>query len=562
MEAVKNTLKGQVFDENFLMTIATVGALVIGEYPEAASVMLFYRVGEHFQGLAVRRSRSSINSLLDLQPEAANLLKHGVETVIMSSQLAIGDAIVIRPGERVPADGVIKEGTTMLDMSALMGESMPVLAKGGDEILSGAINLDGRITVEIKKLAAESTAARIMQLVEDAAKRKAPTEQFITKFSRIYTPVVCLLAVVTAVVSVVIFNRPWDAGIYAAMMFLVISCPCALAISVPLGFFGGLGLASKRGVLVKGGNYLEALGEVTDIVLDKTGTITTGKLKVSLAEPADGFTKEELLSLAAAVESGSNHPIAVAICEAAPGGRRPTAVTERPGYGVICEVDGRQVLCGSMRLLEENGIKVAAVPTYGTSVYLAADGIYVGRVTVRDQVKSDAVKTISDLKARGIKSITMLTGDNEETANSVAKEVGIDEVYANLLPQDKMHHLETIMQKASGKTIFAGDGINDAPVLTRVDIGIAMGALGSDAAIEAADIVLMDDKLQCLELAFDTAAKTRRTVRQNIVFSLSVKIAVMGLAMFGLGSMWMAIFADVGVALLAILNSTKLLSYK
>ncbi|HWP79489.1 MAG TPA: heavy metal translocating P-type ATPase [Candidatus Acidoferrum sp.] len=560
--AASNIVKGKVFDENFLMSIATVGAIAIREYPEAVAVMLLYRVGEHFQGIAVGKSRSSIRSLMDLQPETANLVKDGTEEAVPASSLAVGDIIAVRPGERIPADGVINGGATSLDMSSLTGEATPVSIGEGEEVLSGSINLEGRITVKVTKLARESAAARILQLVEEAAKSKAPTEQFITKFSKIYTPIVCLLAVLTAAASALVFKRPLSEGVYAAMTFLVISCPCALAISVPLGFFGGLGLASRRGVLVKGGNFLEGLGEVRHIVLDKTGTITTGTLRVSKVAPAQGFSEKGLLALAYAAESGSNHPIATAIRKAAGDGPRPTSMQEKPGYGVICEVDGKRVLAGNRRLLTEEGIEASAPASLGTSVYLAVDGKFAGLVTVEDTVKPDAAKTIAAFKRRGIVSVTMLTGDNERTAGAIAQEVGITDVAANLLPQDKVTRLEAIMKTAAGKTLFVGDGINDAPVLARADIGVAMGALGSDAAIEAADIVLMDDRLTGLEAAFDTAARTRAIVRQNITFALAVKFAVMALALFGHASMWLAVFADVGVALLAVLNCTRLLAKK
>lgn len=561
-KAVRNIAKGEIFDENFLMSIATIGAIAIREYPEAVAVMLLYRIGEHFQGLAVNKSRSSINSLLDLQPETANLLRDGTERAVPSSELAAGDMIAVRPGERIPADGIITGGATSLDMSSLTGESTPVFVKEGEEVLSGSINSEGRIEVKVTKLARESAAARILQLVEEAAKAKAPTEQFITKFSKVYTPIVCLLAALTAGVSALVFKNPLSEGIYAAMTFLVISCPCALAISVPLGFFGGLGLASKRGVLIKGGNFLEGLGEVRHIVMDKTGTITTGRLRVSNVQPAEGFTKAKLMQYAFAAESGSNHPIAAAIREAAQDGPRPSSMQEKPGYGVICEVGGRRILTGNRRLLTEEGIEAPIPGGIGTTVYLAVDGKFAGLITVEDTVKPDAEKTIAALKRRGIISITMLTGDNEPTAKAIASEVGITDYAANLLPQDKVARLETIMKGALGKTLFVGDGINDAPVLARADIGAAMGALGSDAAIEAADIVLMDDKLSGLETAFETAAKTRTIVRQNIVFSLSVKFAVMALALFGHANMWLAVFADVGVSLLAILNCTRLMAKK
>ena len=400
-KAVRNIAKGEIFDENFLMSVATIGAIAIREYPEAVAVMLLYRVGEHFQGLAVNKSRSSINSLLELQPETANLLKDGTERTVPSPELAAGDLIAVRPGERIPADGVIESGATSLDMSSLTGESTPVSVKEGEEVLSGSINLEGRIEVKVTKLAKESAAARILQLVQDAAKSKAPTEQFITKFSKVYTPIVCLLAALTAAVSTFVFKHPLSEGIYAAMTFLVISCPCALAISVPLGFFGGLGLASKRGVLVKGGNFLEGLGEVRHIVLDKTGTITTGKLRVSNAQPGEGFTKSELMQYAYAAESGSNHPIAAAIREAAQKGPKPSFMQEKPGYGVICEVGGRHVLAGNRRLLAEEGIEAPAPGGIGTAVYLAVDGKFAGLITVSDTVKPDAKKTIAALKRRG-----------------------------------------------------------------------------------------------------------------------------------------------------------------
>ncbi len=558
--AIKNASRGNLFDENFLMTIASVGAVIIGEYPEACGVMLLYRLGEYLQDRAVDSSMRSIDSLMELRPETARLLENGVEREVDAGVLKPGDLIAVRPGDRVAADGVVHEGGSYLDLSALTGESAPVAVSVGDTVLSGAINRDGLLTVQVTHAADASTAARVIKLVEQAAREKAPTENFITKFSRWYTPTVCALAALMVAVLGGFGFQSWSDAFYNACVLLVVSCPCALAISVPLGFFAGLGAASRKGVLFKGGNYLEAMGEVKNLVLDKTGTLTTGKLRVETIEPV-GVSKEELLAVAAAAEAASNHPVAQAILEAVSQHPEASEVKELAGRGISCVVEGKTVLCGNARLLRENGIEVE--DDAATCVYVARDGVYLGHITVRDELRSDTVQTLRRLRELGIKKITMLTGDNARAAEPVARAAGVDQTFASLLPQNKVERLSEIKKGAAKgeKTAFVGDGINDAPVLAMADVGISMG-MGTAAAIEASDVVLTEERLGGLASAMEVSIATRRTVRQNIVFSLAVKFAVMAFAAVGHATMWAAVFADVGVAMLAILNSARLLRRK
>ena len=558
--AVKNAVRGNLFDENFLMTIASLGAVVIGEYPEACAVMLLYRLGEYLQNRAVDSSMRSIDALLELRPERARLLENGEERDVNADRLRPGDLIVVRPGDKVAADGVVREGGSYLDLSALTGESAPVAVSVGDTVLSGGINRDGLLTVEVTHAADASTAARVIRLVEQASREKAPTENFITKFSRWYTPAVCALAALLVVILGGFGIQSWGDAFYNACVLLVVSCPCALAISVPLGFFAGLGAASRRGVLFKGGNYLEALGEVKHFVVDKTGTLTTGKLRVETVEPA-GTDKQHLLETAAAAEASSNHPVAQAILEACPDHPEASEVKELAGRGISCMVEGRSVLCGNARLLKENGIEVP--DESATCVHVACDGVYLGHITVRDELRDDAVQTLRRLRELGVETVTMLTGDNARAAAPVAQAAGVDRVFASLLPQDKVSRLADIKREAKkgAKTAFVGDGINDAPVLAMADVGISMG-MGTAAAIEASDVVLTEEKLGGLTSAMEISIATRRTVRQNIVFSLGVKLAVMAFAAVGHATMWAAVFADVGVAMLAILNSARLLAKK
>ncbi len=555
--AVKNAVRGNLFDENFLMTIASLGAVVIGEYPEACAVMLLYRLGEYLQNRAVDSSMRSIDALLELRPERARLLENGEEREVNADRLRPGDLIVVRPGDKVAADGVVREGGSYLDLSALTGESAPVAVAVGDTVLSGGINRDGLLTVEVTHAADASTAARVIRLVEQASREKAPTENFITKFSRWYTPAVCALAALLVVILGGFGIQSWGDAFYNACVLLVVSCPCALAISVPLGFFAGLGAASRRGVLFKGGNYLEALGEVKHFVVDKTGTLTTGKLRVETVEPA-GTDKQHLLETAAAAEAFSNHPVAQAILEACPDHPEASEVKELAGRGISCMVEGRSVLCGNARLLKENGIEVP--DESATCVHVARDGDYLGHITVRDELRDDAVQTLRRLRELGVETVTMLTGDNARAAAPVAQAAGVDRVFASLLPQDKVSRLADIKREAKkgAKTAFVGDGINDAPVLAMADVGISMG-MGTAAAIEASDVVLTEERLGGLTSAMEISIATRRTVRENIVFSLGVKLAVMAFAAVGHATMWAAVFADVGVAMLAILNSARLL---
>lgn len=564
-QAAKNIIRGQVFDENFLMALATIGAFAIGEYPEGVAVMLFYQVGELFQGLAVNRSRRSITALMDIRPEAANL-KVGEEIRRVSpEEVSIGDFIIVKPGEKVPLDGVITEGSSMMDTSALTGESVPRSAGPGSSVLGGYINKNGVITVEVTKSFGESAVSKILELVQNAAGNKAPTEKFITKFARRYTPVVVITALLLAVVPPLLFSgATFSDWIYRALVFLVISCPCALVVSIPLGFFGGIGAASKTGILIKGSNYLEALGDVKYVVFDKTGTLTKGQFKVTGIFPAEGRTEDELLRTAAYAESHSSHPIAESIREAFGEDINNEAVrdyNEISGHGIEVTVDGSKIFAGNARLMEREGIVCPVPALAGTTVLIAIDQKYAGYLVIADEVKDDAARAITALKALGINKTVMLTGDSASVADSVAKQLGVDEVYSELLPQHKVEQIERLekLKTAREKIISVGDGINDTPVLARADVGIAMGGLGSDAAIEAADIVIMTDEPSKIAVAIGIAKRTRTIVWQNIIFALGVKAVFLLLGAFGIATMWEAVFSDVGVTVLAVLNSIRAL---
>ena len=564
MRALKNILKGRVFDENFLMTISTVGAFAIGQYPEAVAVMLFYQIGELFQDMAVRRSRKSISSLMDIRPDSANVKRNGALIAVSPQEVAVGEIIVVKPGEKIPLDGVVIDGESMLDTRALTGESVPRSIKKGDTALSGCINQSGAVTIEVTKEYGESTVSKIIDLVENAASRKAPTENFITKFARFYTPAVVILAALLAVVPPLLFGGVWAEWINRSFVFLVISCPCALVISVPLTFFGGIGSASRKGVLVKGSNYLEALNSLETVVFDKTGTLTKGVFRVSDINTDNGFTGGQVLQLAAAAESMSNHPIARSIAEEYGGEIDESKITdysEISGHGISAVYDGSRVLVGNDKLMKRFGINFKKCEKAGTVVYVACDGKYAGSILISDEIKSDSRKAISQLKAMGVRNTVMLTGDNEEIAKAVSGELGLDEYHSQLLPDQKVEILERLDKSKSkgGKLAFVGDGVNDAPVLARADIGIAMGGLGSDAAIEAADVVLMTDEPSKLVEAVKTAKATRRIVKQNIIFALAVKAAFLVLGAFGIAGMWEAVFGDVGVMLLAVLNAMRIL---
>ena len=564
-KAVRNIAHGQVFDENFLMCVATVGALVLGEYAEAVGVMLFYQVGELFQSYAVGKSRQSISQLMDIRPDSANVERDGQIVQVDPEEVAIGDVIVVRPGEKVPLDGVVLEGTSSLDTAALTGESVPRDAAPGDELLSGCVNLTGLLKVRVTKEFGESTVAKILDLVENASSKKAKAENFITKFARYYTPSVVIGAALLAVIPSLITGA-WAVWVHRALIFLVISCPCALVISIPLSFFGGIGGASARGILVKGGNYLELLAKTETVVFDKTGTLTRGVFELSALYPADGVANEALLETAALAECHSSHPIAQSLRRAwgqdiDPG--RVADVREIPGHGISCLVDGVRVLAGNEKLMVRENIPFTHCDDVGTLVYVARDGAYLGCAVIADQVKDTAPAAISDLKRRGIRTV-MLTGDSQAVGEAVAAKLGLDEVHAQLLPGDKVDRLEELLSRksANGVLAYVGDGVNDAPVLSRADVGIAMGGMGSDAAIEAADVVLMDDDPAKLTEAMDIARKCLRIVRENIVFALAVKALFLVLGAFGVASMWEAVFADVGVAVIAILNASRMLRVK
>ena len=552
--AGRNIIRGKVFDENFLMGLATIGALVIGQYPEAVFVMLFYKTGELFEDVAVARSRQSIADLMSIAPDTANILKGDEFVTVSPDEVPIGSTILIRAGDRVPLDGVVIDGTSELDTSALTGESVPREVSAGDSVISGCINLSGVLRVKTEKTFGDSAVSRILALVENAAAKKAKAENFISVFARYYTPAVVFAALAAAFIPPLFFNGVWEEWVFRALIFLVVSCPCALVISIPLGFFGGIGAASRRGILIKGGNYLEALAKADTFVFDKTGTITTGTFSVVSAD-------EKALYYAAHAGAESTHPLSVSIREkfGEVYRNRVKNILEFGGRGISAEVDGHHVLSGNAKLMDENGIAFEPSSSDSTTVYVSVDGNYTGCVVLEDTVKPEAKKALSELRSMGIKKTVMLTGDREEAAKRVADAVGVSEFRSDLLPQDKVSAVESLLKEKHGAVVFVGDGINDAPVLARADIGVSMGALGSDAAIEAADIVLMDDSLTRLPEAIRIAKKTRRIVIQNIVFALGIKFGVIILALFGLANMWEAIFADVGVAVIAILNSMRML---
>lgn len=566
MKAIRNICHGQVFDENFLMLLATVGALVIGEYSEAVAVMLFYQVGELFQSYAVGKSRQSISEMMKLCPEYANVERDGELLQVDPDEVSVGDIIVVKPGERVPIDGVVIEGESFLDTAALTGESVPRKATVGDEVISGCVNGSGTLRVRVTKEFEDSTVSKILELVENASSRKAKSENFITKFAKYYTPVVTIGAVVLAVLPPIILHGDWFTWLYRACTFLVISCPCALVISVPLGFFGGIGAASKIGVLVKGSNYLETMAHVTTFTMDKTGTLTKGVFTVTKLYP-EGVSEEELLALAAHGEGYSNHPIASALRDAY---RQPLSMErikdaeEIAGHGICVRIDDREVLLGNEKLLKKYNISYTPCTDAGTVIYVARDGHFLGSIVISDAVKDGAKEAITQMREAGVKHFVMLTGDRKKAADAVAAELGIDEVCSELLPQEKAERVEALLKKRvkNEYLAFVGDGMNDAPVLTRADVGIAMGSLGSDAAIEAADIVLMDDEIGKIAKTVSISRKTLRIVKENIVFALTVKVLVLILGALGIANMWAAVFADVGVSVLAILNSMRMLRVK
>ena len=566
-KALRNITRGKVFDENFLMTVATIGAFGIGEFPEAASVMLFYQVGELFQSYAVDKSRKSIASLMDIRPDYANIEKDGKLEKVDPDEVKIGDIIVVKPGEKIPLDGTVVEGKTNLDTKALTGEPMPREAKQGDDVISGCINLNGLIKVKVTKEFGESTVSKILDLVENASSKKSKSENFITKFAAYYTPIVVIIAVILAIVPpLIIPGAEFSDWIYRALSFLVVSCPCALVISIPLSFFGGIGGASKMGILIKGSNYLEALANTEIVVFDKTGTLTEGDAKVQKIE-AEGISKEELLEITALAENFSNHPIALSIkseYNKPIDEKRIVKTQELTGRGIKATIDEKEVLVGNEKLMKEEKIDYKECTDAGTALYVAIDKKYVGYILIADSIKKDSKKAIQNLKKNGIKQTVMLTGDRKQVGEAVAKELGIDKVYTELLPDGKVEKVEELLKEKSpkGKLAFVGDGINDAPVLAISDIGIAMGALGSDAAIEAADVVLMTDEPSKIVDAIHLSKKTMRIVKENITFAILVKVIVLILSAFGLSTMWEAVFADVGVSIIAIINALRVLRVK
>ena len=568
--AVQNILKGQVFNENFLMSIATLGAMAIGEYAEGAAVMLFYQAGEFMQDIALERSRKSISDLVDIRPDYANIVSNDSVIRVSPDKVKIGDIIVVKPGERIPLDGVVAEGSSSLDMSSLTGESIPRTVNEDNEVYSGSVNMEGLLKIRVTKLFHESTAAKILDLVQNSAAKKAPTEKFITRFAKWYTPAVVITAMFMALLPPLItsaagagsFGALFSDWFYRALIFLVVSCPCALVISIPLGFFGGIGLASKNGILVKGGNYLEALTSIETVVFDKTGTLTRGEFEVARVMPANGFDRDELLRIAACVESYSNHPIARAIASACPGIGNDISIEEHreiPGYGIKAKFNGKEVVIGGKNLMDRERIQIIVPETAGSVVYVAIDREFKGSITVSDIERKNSAETIDRLKKKGIKT-AMLTGDLKANADAMADKMGIDEVYSELLPQHKVEILESFAarKQKNRKIAYVGDGMNDAPVLARADIGIAMGGLGTDAAIEAADIVIMNDEPEKLLTAINIANETKKVVYQNIFIAFAVKAAVLVLGAGGLATMWEAVFADVGVALIAVLNAMRL----
>ena len=562
LTAIKNIAKGQVFDENFLMTVATIGAFTINQYPEAVAVMLFYEIGETIQGYAVNKSRSSISSLMDIRADYANLIINGKEKKVSPETVKVEDVILVKPGEKVPLDGVVIEGESFIDTSVLTGESVPRKIVPNDEILSGGINTSGLLKVKVTKKFGESTVSRILEMVENAASKKADTEKFITKFAKVYTPIVVVLAILIAVIpSIFIKDALFSTWLYRSLVFLVVSCPCALVVSVPLGFFAGIGGASKKGVLVKGSNYLELLKDLETVVFDKTGTLTEGVFSVTEIN-TNGIDKEKLIEVAAMAESFSNHPIAISIIKEYGKEIDKEVIKEYKeilGRGIKALINNEEVLVGNSKLMNEFNILYNEVDSIGTVVYCAINGEFKGSIVISDKIKENAAEALVNLKKAGVKKTVMLTGDNKKTAYKVGKKINIDEIHSELLPLDKVREVEELLKRSNknGKLAFVGDGVNDAPVLARADIGIAMGGIGSDAAIEAADIVLMKDDINALVDAINISKKTNKILWQNIVFALGIKILVMVLGTFGIANMWTAVFADVGVTIIAIINSTR-----
>ena len=563
IKAFKSLFHGLLLDENFLMTIASFGAFAIGEYPEAVAVMLFYRVGEYFQDKMTGRARRSISDLMDIRPDYANVKRDGETIKVSPDTVNIGEEILVKPGELIPLDGIVTEGSSTIDTSSLTGESVPRNVSVNDTVLSGTTNLNGVLLIKVTTSYGESTSSKVLSLVENAANRKANVENFITKFARLYTPIVVILVILLSVLPPLLFRLSFSEWIKRGLLFLVVSCPCALVISIPLSFYSGIGTASKHGILVKGGNYLHALNNISGVVFDKTGTLTKGVFEVNEIIPIDGVSKEKLLEYAAYAEVFSNHPIATSISSKYPSVIDKSKVTEYfevAGKGISAKYMGEIVLAGNSVLMESNGITFSELETVSTVIYVAVDGKYLGAITVSDTLKTDSLRTIELLKKKGIKNISVLTGDNKEVAEAVGAKLGLSSVFSNLLPQNKVDLIESFIEKkGKGKNIvFVGDGINDAPVIARADIGIAMGALGTDAAIEAADIVLMNDEPSRLVTAIEVAAFTKKIVFQNIYLSLAIKVLCLILGSLGLASMWEAVFADVGVALLAILNAFRI----
>ncbi|KUH34539.1 ATPase [Thermococcus celericrescens] len=561
--AVVNSIRGNVFDENFLIAVATVGAFIIREYPEGVAVMLFYVVGEFFQDLAVGKSRRSIKALLALKAEYANLLRNGEVVQVKPEELKVGDVILVKPGEKVPVDGVVIEGTSSVDTSALTGESVPRTVKEGEEILSGMVNLSGLLKVKVTKELSESTISRILELVENASARKAKTEKFITRFAHYYTPAVVGIAALIALVPPLVTGDPFTPWIYRALVILVISCPCALVLSIPLGYFGGIGRAAKEGILVKGSNYLDALKDASIVAFDKTGTLTKGVFKVTKVETRNGFSEEEIIKFAALAEAHSNHPIAKAIKDAYGKEINEAEIKEYEeiaGHGVRARIDGVEVMVGNDRLLHRFNIEHDTCRVKGTVAHVVINGKYAGYIIISDEIKEDSPTAVKELKRLGVRKVVMVTGDNREVAAEIAKQIGLDGFYAELLPEDKVRVIEELeKEKGNGKVVFVGDGINDAPVLARADVGVAMGALGSDAAIETADVVIMDDKPSKLPRGIRIARRTQRIVWQNIILALAVKLTFVSLGILGEATMWEAVFADVGVALIAVFNAMRIL---
>ena len=566
LKALRNITRGKVFDENFLMTIATIGAFFIGEFPEAVAVMLFYQVGELFQSYAVDKSRKSVSELMDIRPDYANLYQNNKTERVDPNKVKIGDIILIKPGEKIPLDGIVVEGNSHLNTLALTGESMPKSVTETDEVLSGCINNEGILKVKVTKEFGESTVSKILDLVENASSRKSKSENFISKFAKYYTPIVVIIAILLAFIPPLILDTNFKTWIYRALSFLVVSCPCALVISIPLSFFGGIGASSKIGVLVKGSNYLEALANTEIVVCDKTGTLTEGIFKVQKVNAID-YSKEDLLKYTSYAENYSNHPIALSIKEAYGKNINEKLVTktkEIKGKGVIAKVDSKEVLVGNEKLMEEYNIDYIKSNDIGTVIYIAIDKTFAGTIIISDKIKEDAYKAVKEFRRNNVKKIVMLTGDREEISKNVSKELKLDNYYAELLPQDKVKKVENLMKEKSesGKLVFIGDGINDAPVLALSDIGVAMGGLGSDAAIEAADIVIMTDEPSKLANAIKISKKTMQIVKENIVFAITVKILVLLLSTLGVTTLWCAVFADVGVSVIAIINALRILRVK